>query len=795
MYLLLLIYFAWKSAAAFSALQNGSSFIIGELDVFYNGTVSNGKEKMYYFELANKVKNGSVVQIFVMGPNSTKDLPLLFVVRQMRGVSSWSVPFTSKSGKSYDNVNHLLCPPLNKNFQNKTLENFYVDISNSNHEDLFYSFKVYTLNYVISSKSGVRSCVANPAQPVVYLYEFANDEERVLVKASSESKICATIAIQDSECPSQIVYSGVYATMTKQAGITVEKQHLPYGKFYIVLMVEDTDEACVVQSGKINPFSSGSIDVDNGDKSFSTKFSSSREKHINISVEVLPKVEEYLIPVIAPTIFFGSFYILSFIFFVALWCLSENGGKSFFMFLLPNKVKGDAMVDTNLQEDEPLRTPYDSRNNTYGERVFQTDSPVNSDGDYDWLDDIDQNKDVYRLKKNLFLSDLSRKSHKKLSKKFNVYYWNLLTVAVFYSLPVIQLVLTYQRVVNASGDQDICYYNFKCARPYHMLSAFNNVYSNIGYMMLGLLFVFFVLRRDRLAKQAYAKDPVNSERYGIPKHFGILYAMGYALFMEGVLSACYHVCPNYSNFQFDTAFMYMIGILGCLRLYQTRHHDIFMNGHFVYAGFAAVILTSVVGVIFRSLMFWILFLISHILACLYVSFRIYYVGRIKTALRMNWIRPGVWFAKPIYMVRFVLLVIFFLINLALSINGALNVPRDFATYLLGIIICNGLLYVIFYIIMKVRNGEKIKVLVIFCVLVSLVLWGISISFFVQGLTDWQLSPAESREGNKECTLLEFYDDHDLWHFLSATAMFFTFMGILTIDDDLDDKERINIPVF
>lgn len=38
--------------------------------------------------------------------------------------------------------------------------------------------------------------------------------------------------------------------------------------------------------------------------------------------------------------------------------------------------------------------------------------------------------------------------------------------------------------------------------------------------------------------------------YGIPKHFGLFYAMGIALMMEGVLSACYHVCPNYSNFQF-----------------------------------------------------------------------------------------------------------------------------------------------------------------------------------------------------------------------------------------------------
>lgn len=39
----------------------------------------------------------------------------------------------------------------------------------------------------------------------------------------------------------------------------------------------------------------------------------------------------------------------------------------------------------------------------------------------------------------------------------------------------------------------------------------------------------------------------------------------------------------------------------------------------------------------------------------------------------------------------------------------------------------------------------------------------------------QVSPAESREGNKDCRILNFYDDHDLWHFLSATAMFFSFI--------------------
>ena len=29
---------------------------------------------------------------------------------------------------------------------------------------------------------------------------------------------------------------------------------------------------------------------------------------------------------------------------------------------------------------------------------------------------------------------------------------------------------------------------------------------------------------------------------------------GFALIMEGVMSACYHVCPNYSNFQFGELF-------------------------------------------------------------------------------------------------------------------------------------------------------------------------------------------------------------------------------------------------
>ena len=39
----------------------------------------------------------------------------------------------------------------------------------------------------------------------------------------------------------------------------------------------------------------------------------------------------------------------------------------------------------------------------------------------------------------------------------------------------------------------------------------------------------------------------------------------------------------------------------------------------------------------------------------------------------------------------------------------------------------------------------------------------------------QKSPAGSRNNNQECVVLGFFDTHDLWHFLSSFALFFSFL--------------------
>ena len=49
--------------------------------------------------------------------------------------------------------------------------------------------------------------------------------------------------------------------------------------------------------------------------------------------------------------------------------------------------------------------------------------------------------------------------------------------------------------------------------------------------------------------------------------------------------------------------------------------------------------------------------------------------------------------------------------------------------------------------------------------------------------------------NELCQYMDFFDNHDMWHFFSAAGLFFLFMFILTIEDYNKEKPRNRIPVF
>uniref|UniRef100_A0A8D2PLT8 SID1 transmembrane family member 2 n=1 Tax=Zosterops lateralis melanops TaxID=1220523 RepID=A0A8D2PLT8_ZOSLA len=694
------------------------------------------------------------VRVSVNVLSDQNDRPVLFVVRQKEAVVSFQVPLILRGlyqrKYAYQEVSRTLCQPQTK--AEVETQHFYVDVSTLS-LNTSYQLRVTRVENFVLHVATVAA--TGPFFPQYFKYEFPEEVDSVIVKVTSAMAFpCSVISIQDILCPvydldNNVAFIGMYQTMTKKAAITVQKKDFPSHSFYVVVVVKTEDEACGGVPQSATPTE---------------------------GLSWLCTAEAYVRSVLFCLGIFLSFYILTLL--IAGWLRGSADGL------------GLAAGERSLE-------------NVAGRPRLDSLSSVEED-DYDTLADIDYDKNVIRTKQYLCVADLARKDKRVLRKKYQIYFWNIATIAVFYALPVIQLVITYQTVVNVTGNQDICYYNFLCAHPLGNLSAFNNILSNLGYVLLGLLFLLIILQREINYNRALLRNDAHALECGIPKHFGLFYAMGTALMMEGLLSACYHVCPNYTNFQFDTSFMYMIAGLCMLKLYQKRHPDINASAYSAYACLALVIFFSVVGVVFGkgNTAFWIVFSVIHIVATLLLSTQLYYMGRWKLdsgilrrilhVLYTDCVRQC---SGPMYVDRMVLLVMGNIINWSLAAYGLIVRPNDFASYLLAIGICNLLLYFAFYIIMKLRSGERIKLIPLLCIISTSVVWGFALFFFFQGLSTWQKTPAESREHNRDCILLDFFDDHDIWHFLSSIAMFGSFLVLLTLDDDLDCVQRDKIYVF
>ncbi|KAK9887856.1 hypothetical protein WA026_000164 [Henosepilachna vigintioctopunctata] len=383
---------------------------------------------------------------------------------------------------------------------------------------------------------------------------------------------------------------------------------------------------------------------------------------------------------------------------------------------------------------------------------------------------------------------------KTKKRSFN-YLWHVLSVSIFYGIPVVQLVATYQRMVNKTGNQDLCYYNFYCAHPLFGFSDFNHIFSNIGYVLLGSLFIFVVLHRHNTIPERLG--------VGIPVHYGIYYAMGVSLIIEGILSACYHICPSQSNYQFDTSFMYIMAALCSVKLYQNRHADINATAYATFTVLGLIIFVAMIGILHSYFFIWLLFYIGYIGLCIYLSFKIYFISYILEGFKKveeNICENGLTknSLKPNKKYRFILLVLANCINFCMLMLGLCLYSvdaTDFGTFLLLILMGNSILHTIFYTCMKLVHKEKLCIEAIVYGILSIVVWAASAIYFFDKSTLWMVTPAESRNWNQDCVFLGFFDKHDIWHLFSAPALYFTFMLLLCLDDDLVGTPQEEITVF
>jgi len=400
-----------------------------------------------------------------------------------------------------------------------------------------------------------------------------------------------------------------------------------------------------------------------------------------------------------------------------------------------------------------------------------------------------------------------------LKMKSSLYVWIIFLTGIFYTLPVLQMIAEHQSTSNSTGNLDLCYYNYLCKVSAISLEDFGHVFSNVSYILSGVIFVVIAFVRSsrykKLLKRRTKFADYSERRRGIPEQYGIFYALGVALIMEGVLSGCYHICPTKVNFQFDTTFMYVISVLLFLKVYQFRHPDITYSAYNVFTMIGSALSLEVLSYYVDFVVFWPLFLICFtvVLACF--SINTYYNGMysmfsdsVKNMFRSVRRDGDLRALRPQRRNKFVLTVTVIAVNCALAVVFSVKRGgRGISRYLLFIFIANMGIYVVYYIVMKCYLSQRLGVRSESMNKLSLIYFACSVIFlasgclfFVKELKSSARSPAASRNLNAPCAILIF-DNHDLWHFFSAVGLFFMFLMVLTIEDHNMETSWDQIRVF
>lgn len=206
------------------------------------------------------------------------------------------------------------------------------------------------------------------------------------------------------------------------------------------------------------------------------------------------------------------------------------------------------------------------------------------------------------------------------------------------------------------------------------------------------------------------------------------------------------------------------------------------------------------GVLAGGAIFWSVFTTLHVFTILLLSLHIYYVGQFTLDKRglaeaTRGVRELPAGGRPLYSARLALLLVANAVNWAFAVFGMVSPTHDFASHMLYVLLCNTFMYMMFYLVMKLMHGERLRWYAWLFLGTAVATWAVALYYFMYSSTSWSSTPAESRHLNHECKVLRFYDSHDLWHFLSAVALFLSCNVLLTWNDGLAAVKQSDIAVF
>jgi len=369
----------------------------------------------------------------------------------------------------------------------------------------------------------------------------------------------------------------------------------------------------------------------------------------------------------------------------------------------------------------------------------------------------------------------------------NKYYWRILIlIGIYYLLP------SFQFIFFQAHDSNVqCHYNLKCKHDWLGIPAFNNIISNIFYVIFGIAFLIIV----KLNEKKYT-DGVQQK--GVNKNISLYYSLGITLVLEGICSSLFHTCPSVLNFQFDTSFMFIGTSLMFLTLYSKRH-TILPSPMKFYSFLSCIVFVNILPLSGTSngneFWFWfiIYILISYlmIIGSIFVYYGEEYDFDVKSLLIFI---KKIKSLKPKDLPKFLLLLAINSFTIGMLIFGGSYKP-EFTTWMLFTFLANLLIYYVFYVIQKIKNKEQIGYKIWFALLIDNIILITAMIFFETPVSDKYLTPEESQKLNMPCTLFNYWDYHDIWHIFSAFGLFIFMVISFFLDVNLNNIEYSELVKF
>lgn len=433
-------------------------------------------------------------------------------------------------------------------------------------------------------------------------------------------------------------------------------------------------------------------------------------------------------------------------------------------------------------------------------------------------------KELFVAMKNVFFRHWFKRGPKTFSYTTCIVGFVLLVGAF-------QFVFEDWKLMIDDGDRDKCYYNDFCYRVSGYDIPFNLMISNLAYMIHGLILAWSVWVMEaellawcnRLARNSKSRPRLPAGEVELPAHcvkcpnisahlakmsvphfrispdealllhaeahkrkysFSIGYAFAWALVFEGCFSMLYHFCPTKLTYQFDAAFMFVIAGLIVLSLYNGFNYKectvdgkiqlpvesnnfflFFIVPLYIFNYFGSLYYSDSLALVLQ-VFFVICLVVYYVIIFSWAGIKLFYnISRFRDLRNCDALTKTVIF-----------IVVLAVSSIALPLVFRENFPNMF----LFTCILTSLLAISGKVILEFWRSERshwtikkvaFRVFQGSYVLVTLGVMGVAVWIFTaKATTDKVKTPEMSRDLNKDCVILGFFDDHDLWHIMSSFSL-------------------------